>query len=46
MPPNDKPVDAMEKASARRTLNHRATTVVTGTRPLAPWHRPNTTWKA
>ena len=46
MPPKERPVAAIENASARRTLNQRATTVVKGTRPAAPWQNPNTTWKA
>jgi hypothetical protein len=36
----------MEKASARRTVNQRAITVVTGTRPQVPWAKPNTRWNA
>jgi hypothetical protein len=44
MPPKERPVEAMEKASARRALNH----AKRGERhqPLAPWQSPNTTWKA
>ena len=35
-PPSDRPVEAMERASARRASNHRATMVVAGTKPQKP----------
>src|SRR4029450_4259139 len=44
MPPKDRPVDATENAGARRTLNQRASTAVTGTNPLQPCAKPKTTW--
>ena len=33
MPPTDRPVDATDRATARRAWNQRVTTVVVGTSP-------------
>jgi hypothetical protein len=46
MPPSDRPVEPIEKASERLRLNQRAITVVTGTSPAVPCASPSTMWKA
>ena len=35
-PPSDRPVEAIDSASARRASNQRATMVVAGTKPQKP----------
>ena len=42
MPPTDRPVLAIDRASDRRRWNQRVTTVVAGTRPHRAQPRPNT----
>ena len=46
MPPADRPVDATDSATERRTWYHRVTTVVTGTSPAAAKPRANTEYTA
>ena len=36
IPPSDSPVEAIESANERFTLNHRVTSVVSGTSPVPP----------
>jgi hypothetical protein len=42
MPPTDRPVDAIDSATERRSWNHLVTTVVAGTSPAAANATPNT----